>query len=229
MKKAIEAVLFDLDGVIVFTDRYHYLGWKQLADEEGWAFDEEVNNGCRGVPRMESLEVILRHNGLDLPEAEKEAMAARKNRYYVELLKQINEDDVYPGAVGFLKDLIATGVKIGLCSSSKNALLVLDSLDLASYFDTVVTGADITKAKPDPEIFLLGAERLGIDPSACLVFEDAPSGVAGALAAGMDCIGVGSADLLTEAPVTMTDYGVIDITALLARGSETAVLSKTTF
>lgn len=218
MKKEIKAVLFDLDGVIVFTDRYHYLGWKKLADERGWAFDEEVNNGCRGVPRMESLEVILRHNGVELPEAEKEELATRKNAYYVELLKGINEEDVYPGAVEFLKKIRATGVKTSLCSSSKNAPLVLESLGLAGYFDAVVTGADISKAKPDPEIFLLGAKWVGVEPENCVVFEDAPSGVAGALAAGMACVGVGSPELLTEAPVTITDYGTIDIDALLENG-----------
>lgn len=216
MEKMIKAVLFDLDGVIVFTDRYHYLGWKKLADERGWAFDEEVNNGCRGVPRMESLEVILRHNKVDLPLEEKEELAARKNGYYVELLKNINEEDVYPGAVEFLKAIRATGVKVSLCSSSKNANLVLDSLGLSDYFDAVITGADIKNAKPDPEIFLLGAERVGVEPSACVVFEDAPSGVAGALAAGMQCVGIGTPELLTEAPVTVTDYSTIDIEALLA-------------
>lgn len=215
MENEIKAVLFDLDGVIVFTDRYHYLGWKKLADERGWAFDEEVNNGCRGVPRMESLEVILRHNRVELPEAEKEELATRKNAYYVELLKNINEEDVYPGAVEFLKKVRATGVKTSLCSSSKNAPLVLESLGLSEYFDAVVTGTDIKKAKPDPEIFLLGAERVGVAPENCVVFEDAPSGVAGALAAGMACVGVGSPELLTEAPVTITDYGTIDIDALL--------------
>jgi beta-phosphoglucomutase len=214
----IKAVLFDLDGVIVFTDRYHYLGWKRLADENGWAFDEEVNNGCRGVPRMESLEVILRHNGVELPDAEKEELASKKNAYYVELLSDINEADVYPGAVDFLKRLRSTGVKIALCSSSKNAPLVLESLGLEAYFDAVVTGADIQKAKPDPEIFLLGASRVGVEPGKCVVFEDAPSGVAGALAAGMKCVGVGSPELLTEAPVTIEDYQSIDISLLLRTG-----------
>ncbi len=218
MQNNIKAILFDLDGVIVFTDRYHYLAWKKMADERGWDFDEEVNNGCRGVPRMESLEVILRHNNVDLPEEEKEALAAKKNADYVKLLADINEEDVYPGAVEFLAKVRDAGVKIGLCSSSKNAVLVLDSLNLTQYFDAIVTGADIKNAKPDPEIFLLGAERTGVAPESCVVFEDAPSGVAGALAAGMKCVGVGTPDLLTEAPVTITDYATINLEALLADG-----------
>lgn len=212
------AILFDLDGVIVFTDQYHYLGWKKLAEEEGWEFNEEVNNACRGVPRMESLQVILDHNKVDLPNQAKEALAARKNSYYVELLKKICGLDIYPGAVEFLKALRETGVKIGLCSSSKNAPQVLQSLELTPFFDAIVTGADIRRAKPDPEIFLLGAERLGVEPGACIVFEDAPSGVAGALAAGMQCVGVGSAELLPHATVTITRYEQVDVANLVETG-----------
>jgi len=118
-----------------------------------------------------------------------------------------------------LKNIRQTGVKVSLCSSSKNAHLVLDSLGLTQYFDAIVTGADIRRAKPDPEIFLLGAERVGVSPENCLVFEDAPSGVAGALAAGMKCVGVGTPELLDEAPYTITDYATIDIDALLIDGN----------
>ena len=210
------AFLFDLDGVVVFTDRYHYLGWKKLADEQGWQFDEEVNHGCRGVPRMASLEVILRHNGVELAEPEKEELAARKNRYYVELLGNINEADLYPGAVDFLKKVREAGLQTALCSSSRNAHRVLEALDLGGVFDAVVTGADIERPKPDPEIFLLGAKRLGVEPSRCLVFEDAESGVEAALAAGMDCIGVGEKELLPRAPATMKDYASLDFAALVA-------------
>jgi beta-phosphoglucomutase len=214
----VEAVLFDLDGVIVFTDRYHYLGWKRLADEQGWAFDEAVNDGCRGVPRLASLEVILKHNGVELGEAEKEALAARKNGYYVELLGAMSAEDIYPGAVELLERLRTAGALIGLCSSSRNAVTVVRGLGLEQYFDVVVTGADIERAKPDPEIFLKGAALLGVEPGSCVVFEDAPSGVAAALAAGMSCVGVGTPDLLAEAPVTLTDYAQVDVASLLSTG-----------
>ena len=153
MNHIIQAVLFDLDGVIVFTDAYHYRAWKRLADEEGWAFDEEVNNQCRGVPRMASLEVILAHNNVTLPAQAKQALAERKNNYYKESLHNIGAEALYPGAVELLSALKARGVKLGLCSSSKNAADVLRKLRLTQLFDTVVTGHDITHAKPHPEDF----------------------------------------------------------------------------
>lgn len=210
MHDIIKAALFDLDGVVVFTDKYHYLAWKELSDENGWSFSEEVNHGCRGVPRMESLEVILRHNRLTLSDEQKTAFADRKNRRYIELLQTIGPDDIYPGVVPFLHSLKARGLKIGLCSSSRNAKMVLENLDLLPLFDAVVTGAEVSRAKPDPEIFLLGASRLNVNPGNCVVFEDAPSGVEAALAAGMKCVGVGSAELLANATTHLTDYSKFD-------------------
>lgn len=218
MQHQIRAVLFDLDGVVVFTDKYHYLGWKKLADEKGWDFNEEVNHGCRGVPRLASLQVLLDHNKIDLPLAEKERLADIKNEYYKELLKQINDTDVYPGIIPFLKKLKAEGVRMAICSSSKNAMPVLDALDLAQYFDAVITGNDIVNPKPDPEIFLKGAKALNMHPFHCLVFEDAESGVEAAYAAHMKCIGVGPAERLPNAYETITDYAEIDLQALLDAG-----------
>jgi alpha,alpha-trehalose phosphorylase len=214
----IRAVLFDLDGVVVFTDKYHYLGWKKLADEKGWAFDEEVNHGCRGVPRLASLQVLLDHNQVELPQAEKERLADMKNEYYKELLKQIHDDDIYPGIVPFLEKLKAEGVRMAICSSSRNAQPVLDALDLTKYFDAVITGNDIEKPKPDPEIFLKGAAALNMHPFHCLVFEDAESGVDAAHAAKMKCIGVGPADRLPNAYETIVDYAEIDLQSMLDAG-----------
>jgi alpha,alpha-trehalose phosphorylase len=218
MKHLIEAALFDLDGVVVFTDKYHYLAWKRLADEQGWAFDEQLNHQLRGIPRMASLQVILDHNRVSLSDQEKEALADRKNGYYKELLGSINEDDLYPGVVPFMERLRAQGTKLCLCSSSKNARTVLDKLDLARFFDGVVTGHDFRKAKPDPEIFLLGAERLGVPAFHCIVFEDAYSGVEAGLAARMRVIGVGAKEVLTNAPETIRSYDEIDVEALLDSG-----------
>ncbi len=218
MMHQIRAVLFDLDGVVVFTDKYHYLGWKKLADEKGWAFDEEVNHGCRGVPRLASLQVILDHNNVELPLDEKERLADIKNEYYKELLKQINEDDIYPGVVSFLKKLKAESVRMAICSSSKNAMPVLDALNLTQYFDAVITGNDIDNPKPDPEIFLKGAAAVNMHPAHCLVFEDAESGVDAAHAAHMKCIGIGEPERLPNAHETITDYAEIDLQALLDAG-----------
>jgi beta-phosphoglucomutase len=212
-KPVVKGVLFDLDGVVVFTDKYHYLGWKKLADEKGWAFDEQVNDGCRGVPRLASLQVILDHNGVDFPHEEKERMAHIKNEYYKELLGQINDADIYPGVIDLLERLKAQGLKLAICSSSRNAQTVLDALDLSRYFDAVVGGNDIQNPKPDPEIFLTGAQRLGLKPEECIVFEDAESGVEAALAAGMKCVGVGPQERLGAAHSCVTDYSTLECPA----------------
>ncbi len=215
----IKAALFDLDGVIVFTDKYHYLAWKKLADEKGWDFDEQVNNRLRGIPRLASLEEILKHNQIELPMEEKIELMERKNTYYVKLLEQINEGDIYPGAVEFLKKLREKGILISLCSSSKNAELVLNSLGIGDLFDAIVTGHDIKNAKPDPEIFLLGAKKLGVPEFHCVVFEDAKAGIEGAKAAKMKNIGVGNREETEElADQFIMSYDEIDIDTFLESG-----------
>lgn len=218
MRHIIRGVLFDLDGVVVFTDKYHYLAWKRLADEQGWQFDEELNHQLRGIPRMPALQIILDHNHVVIDDAEKESLAARKNDYYKQMIESIKDSDLYPGVVPFIEKLRARGIKTGLCSSSKNAGAVLEKLGLRRLFDAVVTGYDFSRAKPDPEIFLLGAERLGVPPFHCLVFEDAFSGIEAALAARMKAVGVGSKDILTNAPEVISRYDEIDIDALLDAG-----------
>lgn len=215
----IKAALFDLDGVIVFTDKYHYLAWKKLADEEGWAFDEQVNNRLRGIPRLASLEEILKHNNVELPMEKKLVLMERKNEYYVKLLENINEGDIYPGAVEFIKKLRERNVLISLCSSSKNAELVLNSLGIADLFDAIVTGHDIKNAKPDPEIFLLGAERLKMPVFHCVVFEDAKAGIEGAQAAKMKTVGVGNREETEKlADQFIMSYDEIDIDTFLESG-----------
>ncbi|RLD10006.1 MAG: beta-phosphoglucomutase [Chlamydiae bacterium] len=218
MKHQIKAILFDLDGVVVFTDKYHYLGWKKLADEKGWDFNEQINHACRGIPRMASLQVILDYNNIDLPQGEKEELATLKNEYYKELIKQINNDDLYPGIIDFLKKLKNEGVKLSICSSSKNAMTVLDALNLSQYFDVIVGGNDIKNPKPNPEIFLKGAKLLNMHPVHCVVFEDAESGVEAAHAAKMKCIGIGTPELLPNAYEHVIDYNEVDIRALLDAG-----------
>lgn len=202
----IQAALFDLDGVVVYSDQFHYRAWKRLADEQGWAFDEQVNEGCKGVPRMASLEVILRHNRITLPDAKKEELAERKNRAYVASLDEINESALVPGVRDFLNFLAARGTPLGLCSSSKNAALILDRLALTPLFATVVTGHDIKRPKPDPEIFLKGAAGCGVEPGRAVVFEDAASGIEAALGAGCRVIGVGKPDDLPGAELHIADF-----------------------
>lgn len=215
----IKAALFDLDGVIVFTDKYHYLAWKKLADEEGWEFDEHVNNRLRGIPRLASLEEILKHNHVELPMEKKLLLMEKKNEYYVKLLENINEGDIYPGAVEFIQKLRKHNVLISLCSSSKNAELVLNSLGIADLFDAIVTGHDIQNAKPDPEIFLLGAEKLRMPAFHCVVFEDAKAGIEGAKAAKMRTVGVGNREETEKlADQFIMSYDEIDIDTFLESG-----------
>jgi len=188
---SVQGVIFDLDGVLVSTDEYHYLGWKRLADEEGIPFTRADNHRQRGVSRMESLEIVLEKADRTYSESEKREMAERKNRYYVESLQALSPDEALPGARRLLEELKRRGFRLAVGSSSRNAPLIMKKVDLCGFFDAVADGNDITRSKPDPEVFLLAAERLGLDPAHCLVIEDAEAGVDAARAAGMRCIGIG--------------------------------------
>jgi beta-phosphoglucomutase len=189
----IQAVIFDLDGVIVSTDEYHYQGWKRLADEEGIHFDRQINHRLRGVSRMESLDILLELSPRPYSAQERIDLATRKNGYYVELLQNITPADILPGAMEILNGLRKQGVKIAIGSSSRNSPLILDRIGLKTFFDATADGNDIRKSKPDPEVFLTAARRLGVSPAQCLVVEDAGAGVEAALAGGMKCLAVGAA------------------------------------
>lgn len=232
--QVIKAALFDLDGVVVFTDKYHYLAWKQLTDENGWEFNKDVNQRLRGIPRIASLEEILKHNNIDLPYEEKERLANIKNEYYVKMLENLNANDIFTGAPEFIKALRERGIKISLCSSSKNAEFVLEKLKLASLFDTVVTGKDITNSKPDPEVFLKGAEKLDVSRFNCAVFEDAKVGIEAARKAGMKAVGVKNKEETYElSHQFVNDYTEIDVDTFIETGKvkkmplcETALVEK---
>ncbi len=218
MSQQLQGFIFDLDGVVVFTDKYHYLGWKRLADTQGWQLDEALGHQLRGVSRIPALEVILQHNGVSLSEDEKHRLAEIKNEYYKAYLRDINENDLYPGAVAFVESVRERGIKTALASASKNAETVLEALRLTHLFDAVVTGNDITRSKPDPQVFLLAAERLEVEPSRCVVFEDAYSGIEAARNAGMQAVGVGERDRLPNAPLCITDYSELSLGELIERG-----------
>lgn len=206
----MKAVIFDLDGVVVYTDAYHYRAWKQLSDEMGWAFDETLNDQLRGVSRLASLQIILDHNSIEISEEDKERYAAIKNGYYKDLLTMIDESALVPGAVEFVRALRDRGLKTGLGSSSRNASTVLEKLEITSLFDAVITGNDITRSKPDPQIFLLVAEKLGLAPADCVVFEDAASGVEAANNGGFFSVGFGSTPGLDAADLLVPGYGAVD-------------------
>ncbi len=189
----IEAVIFDLDGVLVSTDEYHYQGWKRLADEEGILFTREDNHRQRGVSRMASLEVLLEKAVTTYNDAQKKAMASRKNAYYCSLLETLQPSDVLPGARELLEELRAKAIRLAVGSSSGNTPLIMEKVDLTHYFDAVADGNDISRSKPDPEVFLLAAKRLALPFEACVVVEDAEAGVEAARRAGMRVYAIGPA------------------------------------
>lgn len=189
----IKAAIFDLDGVIVDTAKYHYLAWRRLADELGFVFTEKDNERLKGVSRMRSLEILLEVGGLTgrFSEEEMAEMAARKNGWYVEYISAMDESEILPGTVECLRGFRELGIKTALGSASKNAMLILNNLRLLPYFDVVIDGTKVSKAKPDPEVFLLGAKEAGVNPEECVVFEDAQAGIEAAKNAGMKAVAIG--------------------------------------
>lgn len=202
----LKACLLDLDGVLVDTAVFHFQAWQRLARELGFDFTEHQNEQLKGISRTESLERILTWGGVTLTAVEKEAGAARKNGWYLELVHQMKPADVLPGAREFLESCRAEGLKTALGSASKNARLILENTDLLRYFDAVIDGNQTTRSKPDPEVFLLGAQALGVLPAQCLVFEDAVAGIEAAHRGGMKAVGVGSAAVLAEAELVIPNF-----------------------
>ena len=193
MGKQYKAIIFDLDGVICHTDKYHYLAWKALADKLGIYFDEEINNRLRGVSRMESLEIVLERYGGTLTEAEKQALAEEKNALYRELLKKMSAEDLSAEVKETLDTLRAGGRILAIGSSSKNTRFILERIGLDGYFDAISDGNNIANSKPDPEVFLKAAQFIGLPAEECLVVEDAKAGIVAAAAGGFDSAAIGDA------------------------------------
>lgn len=189
----IHAIIFDLDGVICFTDKYHYQAWKELADREGIYFDEKVNDRLRGVSRMQSLDIILERASREYTEEEKESMAAMKNESYVKLLENMSTKDLSDEVKNTLDELRHRGYKLAIGSSSKNTKKILKQIGLVDYFDAISDGTNITKSKPDPEVFLKAADMVEEKPQNCLVVEDAAAGIDAACAGGFLSAGIGDA------------------------------------
>lgn len=204
---SIKGVIFDLDGVLVFTDKLHYQAWKQMADKMNIYFDEEINNRLRGVSRMDSLEIILEnYHGEPLSIEQKEHLATEKNDTYRELLKTMTKGDATEEVRETLAELKRRGYKLSLGSSSKNARFILERVELLDMFDAISDGNNITKSKPDPEVFLKGAEYLGLNPEDCLVVEDAEAGVDAGLAGGMKVAAIGDAVNCRKANYTLNSF-----------------------
>lgn len=201
-----KAVIFDLDGVICHTDMYHYQAWKQIADELGIYFDEEINNRLRGVSRMESFEIILERYEGAMSLEDKVVYTTRKNEAYKELLKNMSPADLSPEVKETLDGLRAKGLKLAIGSSSKNAGVILERLGLDGYFDAVSDGNNITRSKPDPEVFVKAAQLVGEASGDCLVVEDAKAGLEAAIGGGMDCAAMGDAVASGLATYDLTEF-----------------------
>ncbi len=202
----MELAIFDLDGVIVDTAKYHYLAWKRLAEELGIPFTQDDNERLKGVSRMRSLQIVLELGGRNLSADEQKNLAAKKNVWYVEYIEQMGPDEILPGVLPFLPALKEDGIKIALASASKNARFILDKLHLAHQFAVIVDGNSVSKAKPDPEGFLLAAAKLGVNPTLAVVFEDAAAGIEAAKRAGMFAVGIGNPSALPEADLILPGF-----------------------
>jgi beta-phosphoglucomutase len=208
MKKEI-AFIFDLDGVIVDTAKYHYLAWRNLANALGFDFTEEQNELLKGVSRIQSLEILLSLGKVNLSEEKKQVLLLQKNKEYLEYVNKMTSEEILPGVNDLLNFLEINDIKYALGSASKNAPLILEKVGLLNRFTAIVDGNDVSKAKPDPEVFLIGAKKLGVNPENCVVVEDAIAGIQAANAAKMISIGIGDANVLYEA-----DYVFKDMTAI---------------
>jgi len=205
------AALFDLDGVIVDTARHHYNAWRRLAAALGFDFTPEAAEGIKGVRRDQALEVVLAAGGMSVDPAEKQRLAEQKNAWYVESIKDVDESELLPGARPLLEGLRECAVSLAVVSASRNAPFLLDRLGIHGLFDVVVDGNAGLPPKPDPGIVLRAAELLDTDPAACLVVEDAESGLAGARAAGMAAIGLGDPSVLPSADVVVNSLLEIEL------------------
>ena len=210
----LKACIFDLDGVLVDTAQYHFLAWQRLAEELGFEFTITDNEALKGVSRMASLDILLNKGSMTVNEEQKVLLAERKNDWYVEYIKSMNEAHILPGVLDFLSKCRNQNLKLSLGSASKNARTILNLTQLTSKLDVIVDGTCISAAKPNPEVFLLAAKQLEVDPKQCVVFEDAVAGVQAAKRAGMFCVGIGKADVLQTADIVVPSLQAMSLKIL---------------
>jgi beta-phosphoglucomutase len=212
----IKGFLFDLDGVIVDTAVFHFQAWRRLAQKLGGDFTEEQNEQLKGVSRVDSLKKIIEWTGATVSDEEFQTLMVEKNEWYLELVQGLGPDDALPGALNFLQTAYDQGIKIALGSASKNAPMILEKLGITPLFTAIIDGNNVVNGKPHPEVFLKGAEALGLEPSECVVFEDSIAGVQAAKTGGMSSVGIGDAETL-QADIHFTALGDTTPEALVAR------------
>lgn len=215
----IKAFLFDLDGVIVDTAIYHFQAWRRLANELGFDLSEEFNETLKGVSRMESLDLILAHGGLTLPDEKKTELAAQKNGWYLELVSRMTSDDILPGVPTFFSQVRKAGLQTALGSVSKNAPMILERIGMTNAFDAIIDGTKISKGKPDPEVFTKGAAELEVSPAECVVFEDAVAGVEAGKRAGMFVVGLGLPQTLNRADLVVPSLENLTVDQVMAQAN----------
>jgi beta-phosphoglucomutase len=213
----LKACLFDLDGVIVDTARYHYVAWREIAEELGFVFTEEDNEKLKGVSRIRSLEILLEIGGISLDDESKMLLDQKKNSLYLQCVLKMRPDEVLPGAKEFLTDCRNNNLGIGLGSASKNATTILNLLQITHLFDVIIDGNKVTKAKPDPEVFLTGARELGVLPQNCVVFEDAEAGIEAAMAANMFSVGIWGSVTFGKANFVASGLKDLSVKTLIAK------------
>ncbi len=216
----IKALIFDLDGVVVDTAKYHYLAWKKLAEELGFFFSEKHNERLKGVSRIRSLEILLEVGGIELDEKTKTDLATKKNTDYLEYIMKMTPDEILPGVLDILEKAKQNGLKLAIGSASKNAVTILKRVDLLKYFDVIIDGNKVSKAKPDPEVFLNAAKELGVRPEECIVFEDAEAGVEAALNGNLHVVGIGDENTLNKAEMVVSGFKNTKLEVFLNLGSK---------
>jgi len=213
----VKGCIFDLDGVIVDTAKYHHQSWKRLAAEMGFEVSEEVNERLKGISRMDSLNIVLAEGSIVVTEEEKKDLCYQKNEWYKELIADLDENELLPGVKTFITGLMENEIKTAVGSASRNARTILEGIGIDSLFEIIVDGNDVAKSKPDPEVFIKGAEGLSLPPNQIIVFEDSRKGLEAAVKAGFLPVGVGSPELLPEAKVHIQSFENLNLEQLVAQ------------
>lgn len=217
MSSEIKGLIFDLDGVIVDTAKYHFLAWKTIADELNIVFTEKDNERLKGVTRLESFEIILEIGNFEMPKEDKLAFCTRKNDIYLDYICKLTPEEILPNVKTFLLEARNKNYKIALGSASKNALFILARLNIVDLFDEIIDGNCIKNAKPDPEVFLLAAEKMGLKNTECIVFEDAFAGIDAAHNAGMKAVGIGDTETLFKADMVIESFSKKNVEDILSQ------------